>query len=247
VTIDELFSVADDAGFVFLERPVELSQDVERGEVDEGLVIVEVREVLRGTEVLRGLVGRQVTVVSDDPDGIVQAEELVLFTDCVSLGDPVLVRELGRRSASGKSRREVDDVLALIAARPLAERIASAQLVVVGAVSDARRLNEPYRPTSEHDPDWWVARVAVAETLKGSTTRKNVDVLFANSEDIAWYAAPKLRPGDDGIFLLHTSDEGERPPDAPRRALVVTDPLDVQPLERRPRLDDALARLTEEG
>lgn len=247
MSIEDLFSLADDSGFVFLGSPAESTQNLEHGERDERAVVVEVREVLRGTDVIRGLVGRPVTVVSNDPAGIAQADELVLFTTCVSLGDEVLVRELGRRSASQESRREVEEVLTLVAERPLLERLASAQLVVVGEVTDARRLREPYRPRSEHDPDWWVARVAVAETLKGRTTRKNVDVVFANSEDIAWYASPKLRPGDDGIFLLHTWDEGDEPEDAPRGALYVTDPLDFLPLERRPHLEGVLERLGEEG
>jgi hypothetical protein len=247
MSIDPLLSIADDAGFVFVEAPVQAPRNLERDDLDRGFVIVEVREVLRGTDVLQSLVGQHVTVVSEDPDGIAQSDELILFTDCVSLGDPVLARELGRRSASRESRSEVDQVLAIIAGRPIAQRLTTAQLAVVGEVTNTKRLVDPYHPTSEHDPDWWVARVAVEETLKGSSSRKNVDVLFANSDDIAWYKVPKLHQGNRGIFLLHGWDDHARPPDAPRRALVVTDPLDVQPIERRAELERTLGRLGEEG
>jgi hypothetical protein len=68
--------------------------------------------------------------------------------------------------------------------------------------------------------------------LKGRTTRKTVDVLFASSKDIAWFASSKLEEGARGILLLRRPDEMEAPEKVPANAFEAVDPLDFLPLDR---------------
>ena len=197
-----------------------------------GAVAVEVQEVLHGTDVLRGLVGTVVTVLSERASALSEADERVFYTNCISLGAEVVAREVTHHDASEESMRTAVEGIRFAAERPLAERIAGADLVVAGQVASARRLAGDAPPESEHDPEWAVARVSVDSVIKGRTSRKTVEVLYASSRDIAWYQSPKLEEGTSGIFILRTRDEDEAPPNVAPTVYQATDPLDLLPAER---------------
>src|SRR4029077_3742150 len=57
----------------------------------------------------------------------------------------------------------------------------------------------------------------VEDVHKGTHKRKTIIVRFPASRDIMWSEAPKLRPGQEGYFVLHGSSEAETPPPAPGR------------------------------
>jgi hypothetical protein len=221
---EEVSRIADEAGFVFRGKVVEA------GAADT--VAVEVEEVLRGTDVLRGLVGTAVTVVSDDAAAVSEGDVHVFFTNVVSLGDHVVAREVTRREASDDAVREIAEGVRITAERPVAERIAGADMVVQGRVTSTKRLAGDAPPSSEHDPQWAIARVAVADVIKGRASRKTVDVLFASSRDIAWYRAPKLEEGASGVLILRTRHEDEAPSEVAESVYQATDPLDFLPDER---------------
>jgi len=85
----------------------------------------------------------------------------------------------------------------------LRQHLASADAVVFGRVLTVHRAPEPLAaPISEHDPSWWVASARVIRSLKGDL-KGEIEVRFPNSRDKAWYRVPKLKPDDEGIFLLH--------------------------------------------
>jgi hypothetical protein len=245
---EELVGLAEEAGFVFRGRAVpQRPVQVDLGPEAEGrAVTVEVQEVLRGTDVLQGLTGRDVTVVSEHPSEIKEGESLVLFTECVSLGTEVVAREIGHREASRESLREIGEALRIVAERPLAERVVKADLIVTGEVVSSRPVEKPFPPPSEHDPDWWMARVRVDAAVKGRKPRGAIDVLFANSDDIVWYRSPKLHEGASGIFILRTRDEDEAPREVPATVYQCTDPLDFLPIERLPEVQALLERYEED-
>jgi hypothetical protein len=249
VSAEGLSRLAEGAGFVFRGRAV--PHQPENAEIGLGeaetTATVEVQEVLLGTDVTRGLVGHDVTVVSDDAAAIVEeAAPFVFFTNCVSLGDRVIAREVGRREASSESVREVTEALRLAAERPLVERVAAADLIVTGEVASSRPLERPFPPRSEHDPDWWIASVTVGSVIKGRR-RARIEVLFANSMDIAWYRSPKLREGASGIFILRPRSDDEAPADVPPTVYQATDPLDFLPTDRLPDVQRAVERDEEGG
>jgi hypothetical protein len=232
---DELLRVVDEAGFVFRGTVVRRGAEVEIGPAAAGkTVTVEVEEVLRGTDVLRDLVGRNVIVVSEDAADIEPAAQHVFLTNVVSLGSPVVAREVGRRwEAARESLSEIAESLRITAERPLAARVVAADMIVTGEVASSTPVGEKWPPRSEHDPDWWIARLNVERTIKGRP-RKRIDVLFANSLDIVWYRSPKLHEGVSGIFLLHSRTEDAAVSEVPPTVYQATDPLDFLPIERLP-------------
>ena len=178
---------ASEAGFVFIGRTV-TDRDVEPVSVPPAAgtgVVVQVEEVLRGTDVTRSLTGQDVTVATSDPDGVRRGGRIVFFTRVVSLGSRALLAELAHRETTDDAVREVSEAVAAAEEEPLAGRVARADLVVVGAVVASRPVAPDQPPTSEHDADWWIARVTVGEVVKGRTRRREVEALFANSTDIS--------------------------------------------------------------
>jgi hypothetical protein len=71
-----------------------------------------------------------------------------------------------------------------------------------GTVAAAGPAGAPRR-ISEHDPIWHEAVVNVESVEKGSTNQKQVVVRFPGSNDVRWRYHPKLRPGQQAVFLLN--------------------------------------------
>lgn len=196
--------------------------------------------VLRAPADLPDLTGAEVTV---ELRTLAQAgEQMVLLADGWMYGESVAVRERGRREPGAafdlrdRLLREVE----VAPVRHLSERVRAADAIVVGAVRELRPVerSDEWVPTSEHDADWWVATIAVEEVVRGDKPRGGrFEVIFANSRDVHWATAPKPEPGQHGVFLLWR----EKRWGAPKGALVLLDPADVQPREH---LDD-IRRLSE--
>jgi hypothetical protein len=244
VSSEESARLADEAGFVFKGTVVR------RGSADvdaEGAVTVEIEEVLRGTDVLRGLVGSEATVVTEEPGSLEPGEAHLFFTDCVSLGETAVLREHGRREHSRAAQREVAEHVRIAEERPLAERVAGADMIVTGEVTGTRPVAREFPPRSEHDPEWSIAQVAVESVLKGRSSRKNLEVLYASSLDIAWYESPKLEEGTSGILILRTADENETPSEVAKTVYQALHPLDFLPRERLPDVERLLEGTTEVG
>jgi hypothetical protein len=234
VSADDLLRLVDESGLIFAGAVVasEAPEADAAPETAPQTFMVKVGEVLRATDVLRRLAGGAVTVVSEQgpPDEV--DTRWVFFTECISLADSVVARELGRREGTPDSVRAIVEAVREIEERPLAARVAGAQLVVTGHVTESSLREPELPPSSEHDPLWAIARIAIDSVLKGRTTRKTVDVLFASSKDIAWYASPKLGEGAHGILLLRRPDEMDALEKVPANAFEAVDPLDFLPLDR---------------
>ncbi len=192
-----------------------------------------VDQVIQATPVMRGLTQHEVTLVGDHDglDAPEQGQPFLFFTNGLVYGEAVAVREVGRLAPSSEALREVAALMQRAGDRPLIERTATAALIVTGRVVGLRPAERRAAPASEHDPDWWIATVLVLSVIRGGKQAKDVEVVFANSRDIAWYKSPKLHAGDSGIFLLH------KPADSKEGAVStgryeVTDGLDFLPADQ---------------
>jgi hypothetical protein len=202
------------------------------------IVAVRIEHVLRSTPVLRGLAGQEAFVVTRHASELRQSRRPILSTEVVSLGQQILLREIGHVETSDETSDQMAEAIREQDERPLRERVAAAALIVVGEVVDSRILERPVPPPSEHYPDWGTARVAVSAVLKGHKPRGDVEVLFAASLDRMWFHSPKLHRDVRGILLLFRIDENERPPrEIPRNGWQALDPLDLQPLDRREEIE----------
>lgn len=172
------------AGFIF-RGSVEHNWKGEAPPIPEGageIVAMRIEEVLRSTPVLRSLAGQEALVVSGSAGPLRQLKSPILFTEVVSLGQQLLVRDLGYVEADHETTRQVVEAIREVEERPLRERIAAADLIVAGEVVESREVEQPTLRRSEHDPVWWIARVNVTAVFKGQKPR-DLRVLFANSRD----------------------------------------------------------------
>jgi hypothetical protein len=238
----EQLRLVGEAGFIFRGKVIRHgTTDAQLTASAAGnIVTAEIEEILHGTDVLRDLTGKQAIVISDHAAEIEDGSVLVLFTNCISLGDAVVVRELGQVKASRETERDIMQAVKMVSEQPLRSRVERADLIITGKVLESRSAGTTTILKSEHDPDWWIARVAVQSVLKGKETKREIEVLFPNSADIVWYKVPKLREGLTGIFLLQLLKAKEAPKEIARPIYQITDPLDFLPEERLPDLQRAL-------
>lgn len=131
------------------------------------------------------------------------------------LGAGVALREVGhvlhstspqattiiqQRDSMQAMQRQIEDAR-------LRQRIEAAALVVVGRVTSVgsattEAVGAPPGPISEHNPDWREAVIAVESAIKGAQAGQQVVVRFPASLDVAWFDTPKLREGQEGVFIL---------------------------------------------
>jgi hypothetical protein len=142
-----------------------------------------------------------------------------------------VLEEVGQIKASREVERDLQQAVKTMEEQPLERRVAGADAVITGRVLSTHRAEEPSIYRSEHDPDWWIARVQVLSALKGKVNGE-IDVLYPNSTDIAWYKAPKLHEGVSGILLLWRGKETEALPEKARGMYQVFDPLDLLSMDR---------------
>lgn len=234
--MDAMRQLVREAGFIYRGRP-QPQHPSEPPLVPAGAgerVATEIELVLRSTDTLRDLAGKHAFLLTKEAAALRPAQVFIFFTQVLSLGQQLLVRDVGHVEADGETLRQAEQAIREENERPLRGRVAAAELIVAGEVVDSRVLERPFPPPSEHYPDWGIARVNASAVLKGHKPHGDLDVLFAASLDRVWFHSPKLHRGARGILLLFRLDESERPPEEmPRNGWQALDPLDLQLLERR--------------
>jgi hypothetical protein len=126
-----------------------------------------------------------------------------------------------KQAAAQDTAKQVVEMATEQADDNLKVHLASADAVVFGTVASVQPV-DPQRLTlaataaaaaapgkakkrriSEHDPNWHVAVVNVDSVEKGKPGQKQVHVVFAQSGDVMWRAAPKFKVNQTGTFILH--------------------------------------------
>jgi hypothetical protein len=168
VSSAELSRFVKEAGFIFRGRLMSSQKSAAHGSAaEQTLLAVEIEEVLLSTDVLRGFRGKIVTVLGEHAASVEDEGLFFFFTNCIVLGDRLVVREVGRIRASPDADRAVTQAIKEAAEHPLRERVATAELVVQGHVTASGPADPNAVQKSEHDPIWWIARVSVDSVLKG--------------------------------------------------------------------------------
>jgi hypothetical protein len=209
--------------------------------VDERTVIVQVIEVLKGPAGMVLPPGSAITVqLSSDLLVLQPSEQATFFTNGWVYGETLAVTEVGRMpveavaaptTLAGRSVpvTEAEAALAELAQDEVLEHARAADAVVRGQVISLTQVPEPQAP-GEHDPDWWIATLAVDLVAKGQVPNMvddvgRVGVLYANSLDIKWRQSLKPKASQAGLWLLHrTTGETER-----LAPFQISHALDLQP------------------
>jgi hypothetical protein len=203
-------------------------------------VTVKVEEVILAPDTLDDFTGREITVLLLKADSVKAGEHTVFFTNGWFYGSSLAVREVGKTRIDQNKlvSAQVSDMKEKVEDQKVQARIAQADLVVVGTVSEIRPARDQVRTTriSEHEPDWWEAVIKVESVLKGQPSQRDVVVLYPHSIDVMWYGTPKFSKGQQGVFLLRK----EQRSDFPINGFTAPNRLDFQPL----RQVDRIKRLT---
>jgi hypothetical protein len=76
--------------------------------------------------------------------------------------------------------------------------------VIFGTVTSVQAAQGADLPPGEHTPGFLRARLNVTKILRGMlASSTTADVYFVSSDDVRWINAPRLTPGETGVFFLH--------------------------------------------
>lgn len=229
-----IINLIDNAGFIFFgtvlaEEAIDL---LGISKIPERVKTVLVENILLSTDVLMGLLGRKVTVVFEDVAEIKEGSKWCFFTSCVSLGKQAILRVSSLLEDSPETAKDISHLIKIFRERPLLERVEGADLIITGKVVSSVPVQSNKIPKSEHDPQWWIARIKIGSVMKGKRESSEIETFFANSDDIIWFKSPKLHEKESGIFLLRWMKPREVVREINRSIYQVIDPLDFLPLER---------------
>ena len=218
-------------------------------------VVVKVERMLAGAEISGDQAGRNVTVVLSRP------RNLKVGTSGIFFGNPRFIGKTMTIAGEGEILTNANRVTAQLERgtqarrdKPMRDRLAAANRVFRGKVEEVRPVATDDRnrgTASEHDPEWQVATVRVVSPIRRARENETVLVIFPASRDIVWFNSPKLKVGDESIFITHKPKEAEIPlmrtsgamPLIERQAAeLVTHPSDVLPVAEQARV----VRLTKE-
>jgi len=194
-----------------------------------------VDDVIYNAGVVSDVRGSDITVQLLTAGSLKEGERAVFFSNVVTYGESLLVAEVGHTESSKEGlesiRGQVKEAQARMPEEQLQKRIAQADLIVTGTITAARPTAETQQhpPASEHDPLWWEATVKVQSVEKGPAQKGNLVFFFPHSDDLRWFASPKFKEGQQGVFLLHRTEDAS----LRVRGFTALNALDFQPMEQR--------------
>lgn len=220
--------------------------------------VISIEQMYAGSEIAGDKRGHSATVILSKPMSLRPGTKALFFGEPRFIGSEITIVDAGEIPLGRENRAQLMQPLSAgVQARrdlPIRNRLTVATLVARGTVERVERLRER-TPVDEHDPQFEVALVRITSPIAGTDRRAVVPILFAASRDIAWFNSPKLRPGEDAIFIAHPPRDNELAMlrssvafDLVRRngALLVTQPYDVLPPSEQGRVATLVARRAEQ-
>lgn len=216
----------DEARFVFRGTVQRLrAATMSRIKDTDDTIVVTVDQIIRGPEACKDFVGRQITVQKSGNVGFQQSANGIFYTNVSIFGESLAVTLVSFEpgDATGPTLQAAlaaqQDPAKTLERDDMTNRVASADLVVSGRVTAVQLVGDPapaaaavqstepqLEPISEHAPLWQEATVQVDSVLKGSHGDSTVRIRFPASTDVRWHRAPKLSPGQEGVFILHSGE-----------------------------------------
>jgi hypothetical protein len=182
--------------------------------------VISIKQMYDGKEIAGEQKGRIATVILSKPEAIKAGQEAVFFGNPRFLGRSITIADEGEvvQAAGAAFEATLEQAAQARRNKPVLDRMATASVIFRGTVSSVQSIESATgqeadkrgaAETSEHDPEWQVATVRIVKPLRGGAAGENVTVLFAASRDIVWFQSPKLKPGQDAVFLAHTPGKEE--------------------------------------
>jgi hypothetical protein len=215
-------------------------------------VVVRVDEVIHAPESLSHYAGQNITVLLAGKKKFKKGQQAVFYTNGMVYGDSIAVQSVDQQAVekmpAAMTLAAGSDPVKNLRTRDIQARLATADAVVSGRVTSIRMPSDVVAatamgiapsnvtgPISEHDPDWRIAEVQVDQVHQGNHKGKTAEIRFPSSQDVMWHDAPKLRPGQEGFFILHRSEKVEAAaaaaPAEDAGQFVAFDAVDFQPFD----------------
>ena len=193
-------------------------------------MIVKVNKLYRGPKGLQGITGKNITVVYDKmefrPD-----QKAIFFTNELAMGNSMVVSLyhcITGGDMTGDVEGRISAAVEAVPDRVLKERLAKAELVIVGTVKMTEPVQLDSAMDSEHNPEWHEAIIDIESVEKGEHQQSTVTVYFPASKDVAWYKSPKFKSGQEGIWILHRNQQKN----IKFEQYTALDPMDFYPKEK---------------
>lgn len=222
--------------FIFTGTVVRINQSSVRVlAARPGLAVARFERAIRVNPMLGKLEGRLITIQLAKGAELRTGQRLIFLANSWVHAEEIAVIEVAHLTADTETEKQVADAVAELPKRHLADRVATASVIVMGTVVDVSPAGVR-EPISEHAAGWMLAQITVSETMKpankagkprqqNAMARNRMKILFPESTDPIWRRYPKLVEKQRAIFLLHPTTLARLPPDT----LMLTDPADVQP------------------
>ena len=186
---------------------------------------VEVGHMYAGQEIAGDQTGVTMTVILHDARAVKAGDSGIFFGNPRFVGAALTIEDVGEifpAAGAADAVSRIDKALQVRRDQPLRDQLAVANRVFKGRVETIRPLRDLVagagagagaravtRPADEHDPEWQVATVRVTAALRGVAPGELSRIIFAASRDITWFKSPKLKVGDDAVFLARRPGEPE--------------------------------------
>ncbi|HBB95347.1 MAG TPA: hypothetical protein DC054_08135 [Blastocatellia bacterium] len=242
---DSILNLTRSAGLIFSGTVVKLGEStVPSVAPRDDLVVIKVDRGLRVDPVLGDLRGRMITMATSSPGSLSPGERAVFFTRSWIHGGGIAVIEVAHLDLQAED--EVASAVDLLPDMHLTDRLLSADLVVVGEVTEVEQLP---RMTYERDAALWAAAHLRVDRVLLGEPRDPVIVHFPTSVGPPWFKAPRFKVGQRGVFVLHerSSDGTWSEKSLEAGSLTALDPSDFLPEEKLPQVEKVMATLDREG
>ena len=192
----------------------------------ERTVVVRVDQIFQAPPIFSSRTGQDITVQLKKGEKVSVGQQVEFYTNSWLIGNEgVAVVSLGHRPVKKAGIMALSAALVdpakNLAARDMQTHVDDADMICTGTVKSVRVPEEESHilslasgssvrpPLSEHDPKWQEAVVEIDNVHKGTHDKKNVVLRFPSSKDRMWVNAPKFRPGQTGVFVLHKTPMGQ--------------------------------------
>lgn len=224
-------------------------------------VVIMITRMYAGAEIAGDQKGQMATVILSQPTtALAVGKEALFFGNPRFVGKSLTIAGEGEllADAARAAKNDLEVALQSRRDRPFRERVTAASSIFRGMVESERDLGDGAddkdsgpESESEHDPEWHVASVRVVAAISGAQNDALVNVIFPASRDVMWFKSPKLKVGQEAIFITHKADKGDtRLMKAPgvaeflerQTAEVVSEPSDTLPVADEARVRNLLVK-----
>lgn len=231
-----------ESDFIFFGTIVVVNSSTINLEDVERTAVVKVDKIVNAEPNYEHLTDQLITVELRKPRYAQTGQQRLFFTRSWHFGKSVGVVEVGSRERDiaeiDKLRKKIGVVRMEQNESEILELIDASPLIISGKVVAVEKAEDTPSGLSEHNPDWHVAEIKVANTLKGKSDGATVKILFANSVDVQWFKSPKYRKDMEGVWLLQKFVVAGRP----LKHLTTISPKQFRSREEEPRLKTMIKR-----